>query len=347
SKGSNLILDEIHKPKRTLPFAMAPLVLFGTLCTHLFGGSSGREGTAVQIGATLADQWSRISRVKNEQRNLYLMAGMGAGFAAAIGAPWAGTVFGLEAIHVGKLRMNAWVECFIASFSGYYTTVVLKAPHSLFPKLGQIPFSIKTAFFVFIAGIFFGVVAGFFSKLIRGVEYLLKPFNFYPPLKPFVGGIVLLFFYYLVSSNRYLGLGIPVIQEALNHQVGFLDPMYKIIFSALTIGSGFKGGEFIPLVFIGTTLGSALSVVLPVSSSVLAATGFAAVFGGAANAPLACSLMAVEIFGWSLAPYAFIACFASYFCSGHMGIYRSQKILLKKHQWFLSYYDWMRSVRRR
>lgn len=133
--GNNLILDEIHDPKRTVPFHMAPLILLGTVITHLFGGSAGREGTAVQMGASLSDQLTRFFKIEPEERKILLTAGAGAGFGAAIGAPWAGMVFGMEVINIGRLRLFAWFECLVASFAGYYTAVFLNAPHSAYPAI--------------------------------------------------------------------------------------------------------------------------------------------------------------------------------------------------------------------
>ncbi len=149
--------------------------------------------------------------------------------------------------------------------------------------------------------------------------------------------------YYLEGTYRYVGLGIPVINDAFQTQplleTSWKDPAFKTFFTALTVGSGFKGGEFVPLVFIGATLGSALTLVLPVSLKTLVAVGFAAVFAGAANAPIACSLMAIEIFGMDIAPYAAIGCFMSYFCSGHKGIYTSQVVHTPKHKRLLSVFN--------
>lgn len=142
-RGHNLILDEIHDPKNIVPIRMAPLVLSGTLLTHLFGGSAGREGTAVQMGASLSDQLSRFFKIEIDERKILLAAGAGAGFGAAIGTPWAGVIFGMEVINVGRLRLFAWFECLVASFVGYYTVVLLRAPHSHFPEYVSDGFSFK------------------------------------------------------------------------------------------------------------------------------------------------------------------------------------------------------------
>ncbi len=334
--GNNLILEEIHDPKKTVPFSMAPLILLGTVVTHLFGGSAGREGTAVQMGASLADQLTHFFKIEQEERKILLVAGAGAGFASAIGAPLAGVVFGMEVIHIGRLRFFAWFECLIACFVAYFTTRLLQAPHSIYPSI-EIPLVTPTTLFIVLgSGIIFGLFARFFVILTHGMESLIRKGIPYPPLKPALTGVLIVALYAWEGTYRYAGLGISFIQEALHTPASFYDPLWKAFFSALTVSSGFKGGEFIPLVFIGTTLGSALGLILPISFKLLAALGFAAVFAGAANTPLACSIMAMEIFGFELAPYALIACYASYYVSGYQGIYRAQKIYRKKHETALS-----------
>lgn len=331
ASGNNLILEEIHNPNKTLPLSMAPLILGGTVLTHLCGGSAGREGTAVQMGASLSDQLSRCFKMTTTDRRVLLMAGAAAGFSSAIGTPWAGAIFGIEVIAVGKLKLHAWFECLIASFVGYYISVALQAPHSQFSKIEVGDFHFSTLLWIALAGIIFGLAARLFSLLTHAIEKLNERFITYAPLRPFFAGGMLIILYYLEGSYRYVGLGIPVINEALSVGATSEDSIYKMAFTALTVGSGFKGGEFIPLVFIGTTLGSALSLLIPVSFKLLATVGFAAVFAGAANTPLACSLMVIELFGTSIAPYAIAGCYMSYYFSGHMGIYKSQPVFAKRN----------------
>ncbi len=333
--GNNLILEEIHNPKNTVPLKMAPFILLGTVVTHLFGGSAGREGTAVQMGATLSDQISRIFKVSKGERKILLVTGAGAGFGAAIGAPWAGALFGMEVIQIGRLKPFALVECLIASFCGYYTAVLLGAPHSVYPIPQWGMFTFAKLAWVALAGVIFGLVAQFFSRFTHLVEQFHKRVIPHPPLKPFCAGILLLIFYNIDGSYRYAGLGIDIIQESLQSLSSFRDPIFKIFVTAVTVGSGFKGGEFIPLVFIGSTLGSALGAMFPVSAGLLAAVGFAAVFGAAANTPLTCTVMAIEIFGFEIAPFALVGCYVSYLFSGHQGIYQSQRIAQRKGHRFL------------
>jgi H+/Cl- antiporter ClcA len=277
------------------------------------------------MGATLSDQIARFFRVEPEERRILLAAGAGAGFGAAIGAPWAGVIFGMEVIHVGRLRFFAIIECLIASQAGYFVTKLLHAPHTGYAVPGVPDLSFQSILTSLIAGICFGLASVTFIRSTHFIEKLQKRFVKYPPLRPLVGGLVLVGLYFLEGSFRFTGLGLPVIEEALHMASRFTDPFFKTIFTALTIGSGFKGGEFIPLVFIGTTLGSALSVFLPASAGFLGALGFGAVFAAASNTPIACILMVTEIFGARFVPFAVVAVYAAYYASFNHTIYSSQR----------------------
>nr|BFD67062.1 voltage-gated chloride channel family protein [Bdellovibrio sp. HAGR004] len=335
-KGTGLILEQIHDPQNIIPLRMAPMILLGTVLTHLFGGSAGREGTAVQMGSSLADQLSRFFSISKEERKVLLIAGAGAGFSAAIGAPWAGALFGLEVIQVGRLRLFALGECLMAAFVAHFFCRWLGAPHSIFPPVTDLNYSAMSFVWVLVAGLCFGIAANVFMRFTHAVESLQKRFVKSPMWRPFFGGVLLVLLYWWQGSDRYAGLGIPVIQEAFQQSLSWWDPVLKALLTGVTIGSGFKGGEFIPLVFIGTSLGSALAGALPLGLPLLAALGFAAVFGAAANTPIACAIMACELFGWQIAPYALLACWVAYFMTGHLGIYKNQKIVRSKKDQLLN-----------
>lgn len=338
--GTGLILEEIHNPQSVIPLRMAPFVLFGTVVTHLFGGSAGREGTAVQMGSTLADQLWLLFRIDRDERKILLIAGAGAGFSAAIGAPWAGAIFGLEVIQIGRLPIFALFECLVASFVAYYACVFLGAAHSHFPSIEYVEFSFSTIISVLISGVLFGLAANAFMRFTHLVERLQNRFVKNAMYRPLVAGIILVLIYKAEGTYRYVGLGIPYIQESFTQVVHWSEPLWKTFFTALTIGSGFKGGEFIPLVYIGTTLGSVLSQFLTISLPLVAALGFASVFGAAANTPIACAIMGAEIFGWQTAPYMFLSCWAAYYMTGHIGIYKNQKVVYSKRDQLLNVFGW-------
>jgi H+/Cl- antiporter ClcA len=325
-RGHNLILDEIHKPSQTVPLRMAPLVFIGTLVTHLFGGSAGREGTVVQMGACLGDNLSKIWKLPHEDRRRLLVAGAGAGFGAAIGAPVAGFIFGMEVVNVGRFRFFAVVECALASVAAWLATRWLSAPHTHFDAISAPSLNGSAVALILIAGVLFGLASRLFVWLTHQVEGISQKLASYPPLRTAGAGLMLALLYQVGDLKRFAGLGLPEIQSGLHNVLHWQEPLTKALFTALTIGSGFKGGEFIPLVFIGTTLGSCLAVWSPSLLPILSGSGFAAVFAGAANTPIACTIMAVELFGVPILPYALVACFLSQYFAGIPGIYKAQRV---------------------
>lgn len=333
-RGNNLILDEVHaevdSSRRTLPFRMTPLILLGTFLTHLFGGSAGREGTALQTGASLADQLARPFRLNPRNRRILLLAGVSAGFASVFGTPLAGTVFGLEFLCIGALAYEAILPCLLAAFVGDLTTRAWHVHHPLYRVSAVPPISLRGLVLAAVAGAVFGLVAMLFSQVIHRIATLFRRYVSWPPLRPFLGGIVVAAAVFALHTTRYIGLGIPTILAAFEGHQPPWDWALKFLFTAVTLGAAFKGGEVTPLFFIGATLGNALSWILPLPPSLLAGMGFVAVFGGAANTPIASTLMAMELFGAETGAYAGIACVFSYLFSGHAGIYRAQRLHTRK-----------------
>jgi H+/Cl- antiporter ClcA len=328
--GNNLVLEETHDPKAVIPLRMTPLILVGTFLTHLFGGSAGREGTAIQTGASLADQLTRPLRLVDGDRRLLLMAGISAGFGSVFGTPMAGAVFGLEVLTIGRVRYDAIVPCFLASFAGDLVTrawePVLGFQHTVY-AVDVVPVvSVTGILYAIVAGIAFGLVGRGFALATHGISAAMKRWVGFAPLRPAAGGVVVSAAVFACGTTRYIGLGIPTIVAAFHQRLPVYDWAGKFAFTVVTLGSGFKGGEVTPLFYIGATLGNALSHLLPLPPALLAAMGFAAVFAGAANTPVASTLLAVELFGAEAGAYAGIACVVSYLFSGHNGIYRAQRL---------------------
>lgn len=335
--GNNLILEEIHQPRKTVPLRMTPLILLGTFLTHLFGGSAGREGTAVQTGGSLADQLSGPLRLASRDRRILLMAGMSAGFGSVFGTPLAGAVFGVEVLSIGELDLRGLAPCLLASFAGDIVTRAWRVQHTIY-RVSSVPsMSVSGILSSVAAGFAFGAVATAFAKATHGLTRLMKSRIRFAPLRPMLGGAVVSLAVFSLGTTKYIGLGIPTILDSFSEPLPSYDWLGKLLFTVVTLGSGFKGGEVTPLFFIGSTLGNALSHLLPLPFSLLAAMGFVAVFAGAANTPIASTLMAVELFGGEVGAFAGIACMVSYLCSGQGGIYHAQRAGLAKHRgWRLS-----------
>ncbi|AFZ03989.1 voltage-gated chloride channel family protein [Calothrix sp. PCC 6303] len=329
--GNNLLLEEIHQPKKIIPLRMAPLVLLGTNLTHLFGGSAGREGTALQIAASLADQLTKIFRFEHADRRIVLMSGLSGGFASVFGTPLAGTVFGLEVLAIGTIQHDALFPCLVAAVVGDRVTLILGLHHTAYRHAPVVPTITVTGIIsAIVAGIIFGIIAMIFAKLTHRINHIFKNKISYAPLRPAVGGVIVALAVGAIGTTKYIGLGIPTIVDAFNIQLPPWDFAAKIAFTALTLGSGFKGGEVTPLFYIGATLGNALSPILALPTPLLAGMGFVAVFGGAANTPIASTLMGIELFGVESGVFISIACVVSYLFSGDSGIYKAQRIGIGK-----------------
>ena len=329
--GVNLIMEEVHAPNKTLPLRMVPLALVSTVVSHLFGASVGREGTAVQMGGALADQLSQCFRIAAQDRPMVLMAGISAGFASVFGTPLAGAVFGMEVVAIGRMRYEALFPCVVAAIIADQVSLAWGVQHTHYAVDVMAPMGWWSVIAVALAGILFGLVGMLFAVATRRLGASMKRWVAYAPMRPFIGGLVIAIVVWACDAYRYLGLGIPEIVQAFQQPVQPWDFLGKLLMTVTSIGSGFKGGEVTPLFYIGATLGNALAQLLHMPIGMMAALGFVAVFAGAANTPIATTLMALELFGPQIAPFAAIACVAAYLFSGHAGIYHAQRIAQHKY----------------
>lgn len=347
-KGNNLIMEQIHEEGGGVPKRMAPIILITTVITHLFGGSAGREGTAVQIGGSVAAMFGGWFRLKGLDMRMVLTAGVAAGFGAVFGTPVTGAIFAMEVLTIGRIQYDALLPALIAAVVGDLTVGAWNVthtnyhidplPHTTYYLSDFFHFDILLLGKVIVSSAVFGLTSYIFAGMVHEIKTIcLKVFK-HQWMIPVFGGLMIISLTFLIGKPDYLGLGVDAqypgavtIPSAFHN--GGSDTwswLWKTIYTTLTLGTGFKGGEVTPLFYIGATLGNTLSVLLNAPVSLFAALGFIAVFAGATNTPLACTFMGIELFGGEHTLLFAVACFTAYFFSGHSGIYSSQRIAVPK-----------------
>jgi H+/Cl- antiporter ClcA len=325
NKGNNLLIESYHQQelKKPVPFLMAPLVLLATLLTHLVGGSAGREGTAVQMGGAIADQFTSWFKLSSEQRKTILIMGISAGFAAVFGTPWAGAVFALEIMSFRAINPKSIIPGFLTAFIAHSICLHWNIIHTTYTVNASATINFSAIAWAIVAGILFGLTALVFSYSTIIFKKVFLKIN-KPLLIAFIGGIVLLLIFLFTDSKQFMGIGIPSISNAFQAPAGKFDFLIKLLLTSFTLSVGFKGGEVTPLFFIGATLGSALIIFIPLPLSILTATGFVAVFSGATHCVIASIVMGFELFGMNAGLFVGIAATAAYYSSGVNSIYSAK-----------------------
>lgn len=347
-KGNNLIMEQIHQEGGGVPKRMAPIILITTVITHLFGGSAGREGTAVQIGGSIAAMFGGWFELKGIDMRMILTAGVAAGFGAVFGTPLTGAIFAMEVLTIGRIQYDALLPALIAAVVGDMTVAAWNVQHVHYhiDTFAQAPFIVSNFFHtdilllgkVIIASAAFGLVSFLFAGMVHEIKAICLKIFKYKWMIPVLGGLLIIGLTQALGKPDYLSLGVdPEYAGAVTitsaFHTGGSDAwswLWKTIYTTVTLGTGFKGGEVTPLFYIGATLGNTLSGLLDAPVGLFAALGFIAVFAGATNTPLACTFMGIELFGGEHALLFAVACFTAYFFSGHSGIYSAQKIAVPK-----------------
>jgi H+/Cl- antiporter ClcA len=330
--GTEQVIAAVHEQHGRIPFKVMPVKWLATLCTIATGGSAGKEGPCAQIGGGLASALASVLRVRPEERRKLVICGISAGFASVFGTPIAGALFGIEVLFLGQMLYDVLYPSFVAGIISYQVSRMLGISY-FHHAISVVPVFTEIRFLKVIG---LGICCGLGSLLlIEGMKFAHRVFarlRVAKRVKPALGGLLLLCLVPL-SSTAYLGLGLPMLEAAINGQT--LAPSawpWKILFTSITLGSGGSGGVITPIFFIGAALGNALSGLLHMQPAVVAALGMVAMLSGAANTPIAASIMAIEFFGPAIGPDAAVACIVAFLFSGHRSVYHSQRLGITKSE---------------
>ena len=330
-KGTNLVLSTIHAQSE-IPFRMAPLIFITTILTHLFGGSAGREGAALQLGGSIGNQIGRWLKLDDADKRVVVLCGMSAAFSAVFGTPMAAAVFSLEVVSVGVMYYAALVPCVFSSLIASYfaSNFGIRGDNFKFISFPSLTLS-NTAIIVGLS-ILCALLSILFIVLLHRTGDLFRQYLKNPYFRITLAGIVIVTLTFLLGTRDYNGAGIPVIARAIHGDVVPYAFLLKMIFTAITIESGFRGGEIVPSFFIGATFGCAFGTIIGFSPSVCAAVGLIAVFCGVTNCPITSLLISFELFGAGGIHFFMIAVAVSYFMSGYYGLYKDQTIVYSKYK---------------
>lgn len=329
--GTNLVISAIHSDDE-LPLRMAPLIFVSTLITHLFGGSAGREGAALQMGGSIGNALGRLFRFDDKDKHVMIMCGMSAAFSALFGTPMAAAILPMEMVSVGVMYYIALVPCVISSLVAHGIAYSFGVSNEMFIIRSIPKFGIISSIEISVLAILCALVSILFCVLLHKSEDLYKRFFANPYVRAIVGGCIIIVLTLLVGNQDYNGTGINIIAHCINGTVRPEAFLLKMIFTALTLGAGYKGGEIVPSFFTGAAFGCLFGNLLGFSPTLCTAVGMTAVFCGVTNCPITSLLISFELFGYDEMPYFLLATALSYMLSGYFGLYRSQKIVYSKYK---------------
>ena len=327
--GTNLIISTIHA-KTEIPFRMAPLIFISTLLTHLFGGSAGREGAALQLGGSIGNQLARWFKLNEKDVRMMVMSGMSAAFAAIFGTPMAAVIFAMEVNSVGIMYYSAFVPCVISALVASSFANKFGVHAEYFGEVEALAFQLTPAIKFAILGICCALISVVFCITLHKVQHWYKHRFPNAYVRVVAAGIIIIALTYILETNAYSGAGVNLIEEAIAGHAPQAAFIWKIVFTALTLGAGFKGGEIVPSFAIGATFGCLFASIVGLPASTCAAVGMIAMFCGVTNSPIASMIIGFELFGFDIMKYLLIAVSISYMLSGYYSLYHEQKIMYSK-----------------
>lgn len=327
--GNHVIVSRIYNSNQSIPFIMGPFVFLATLITHLFGGSAGREGTALQVSASIADQLAKPFRLTSAEKQSFMIIAVAAGFGAVFGTVFAAAIFAFEFSGRKQFQIKSFLWALATTILADFITKSWGVSHVHYNLVDTISLTFNHLILVIVTSILFGVTAALFKKGLYYMTLFFQKRIQNSLLRAFIGGFLVIILSVIVGNTMYNGLGIPVIEHAFYISSQPYDFALKMLFTLITLSVGFKGGEVTPLFFIGATLGSALSLVIPLPLSLMAGLGFIGVFAAATKTPIASLIMGVELFGIENILYFALVCIISSSCAGKASIYYNSKPLLK------------------
>lgn len=330
-KGTNMVLSSIHA-EAEVPFRMAPLIFISTIITHLFGGSAGREGAALQLGGSIGQQLGKLFRFDEKDQRVVVMCGMSAAFSAIFGTPIAASIFSMEVVSVGVMYYAALVPCVFSSLVASKFATHMGIGPNVF-KIRQMPlFEVVPSLKVIGLALCCAALSVVFCMALHSLGDFYRNKLKNPYIRIIVSSLVIILLTIILQTDDYMGAGVPVIQRAIQGNVEPLAFVWKIVFTALTLEAGFKGGEIVPSFFVGATFGCLFGHIVGISPSLCAAVGMMSVFCGVTNCPITSMLIAFELFGYHGVPFFLLGISVSYLMSGYYGLYHDQTIVYSKYK---------------